>query len=173
MKRTITSTSLFLMKEGFMRKAVKSELVKEFKENDLSYQMITESVDKYNKKITIIDFMAYARRLDSRIKKFNLKSYNDAMQNLWENFWKLGSHSDQSDIVFDLYKPDSVKASERKRRASDDAQTCQHLKNVLRDIVKMVHFHCIFLRPHRGWGRWENILNLAHAETLGMAPSRR
>ena len=65
--------------------------------------------------------MAYARRLDSRIKKLNLKSYNDAMQNLWENVWKLGSHSDRIDIVFDLYKPDSVKASERKRRASDDA----------------------------------------------------
>ena len=71
----VTSPSFFLMKEGFMRKAGKSELVKEFKENDLSYQMITESVDKYNKKITVIDFMAYARRLNSRIKKFNLKSY--------------------------------------------------------------------------------------------------
>ena len=51
------------------------------------------------------------------MKRFNLKSYKDAMQNLWENIWKLGSHSFQ----IDLHKPDSVKASERKRRASNDA----------------------------------------------------
>ena len=34
----VTSISFFLMKEGFMRKAGKSELLKEFKENDFSYQ---------------------------------------------------------------------------------------------------------------------------------------
>ena len=117
----ITSTSFFLMKDGFMRKSGKSELVKEMKANDISYEKIADNVNKFQKKVCVIDFMAYARRIDSRITKFKLKSYNDAMKNLWDTFWMLGANCDQIDIVFDLYKPNSVKASERKRRALDDA----------------------------------------------------
>ena len=42
------------------------------------------------------------------------------MQNLWDTFWRLGSTSNRIDIVFDLYKQDSVKASERRRRSVNE-----------------------------------------------------
>ena len=72
-----------------MRKSGKSELVKEMKANNISYEMIADNVNKFQKKVSVIDFMAYARRIDSRITKLKLKSYNDAMKNLWDTFWML------------------------------------------------------------------------------------
>ena len=43
----ITSTSFFLMKDGFMRKSGKSELVKEMKANAISYEKIAVNMNKF------------------------------------------------------------------------------------------------------------------------------
>ena len=42
------------------------------------------------------------------------------MKNLWDTLWFLSLQSDRIDICFDLYKPGSVKASERRPRASEE-----------------------------------------------------
>ena len=109
----ITSSSFFLTTDGYMKKAAKSELVREIRVGEVSVQKVNESAAKYSKYVKVIDFMEYARRLNTRMTKCNLKTFGDAMKNLWDTFWSLSLQCDRIDIVFDLYKPSSVKASER------------------------------------------------------------
>ena len=66
----------------------------------------------------IIDFMAYARKVP--IKKQNLKTYNDFFISLWSTFSFLFKSCNQVDIVFDVYKENSIKACERRPKTTGE-----------------------------------------------------
>ena len=66
----------------------------------------------------IIDFMAYARKVP--IKKQNLKTYTDFLISLWGTFSFLFKSCNRVDIVFDVYKENTIKASQRRRRTTGE-----------------------------------------------------
>ena len=66
---------------------------------------------------TFVDFMAYARKLDSWMKRENLKTFGEFMNSLWNTFQRYAKNSERLDIVFDNYLSSSVKAGERARRS--------------------------------------------------------
>ena len=68
----------------------------------------------------IIDFIAYARKVS--IKKQNLKTYNDFFISLWSTFSFLLKSCSRVDIVFDVYKGNSIKASEQRRRTTGEGK---------------------------------------------------
>ena len=111
----ISPTSFYLTKDGFMRKADKAQLATELK------QMLGENPpanlpSTIQKRVVIIDFMAYVRKVP--IKTLRLNSYHDLFSNLWDTFTSLGHSCDRIDIVFDVYRDHSIKESERRRRAA-------------------------------------------------------
>ena len=61
----------------------------------------------------IIDFLSFARKFP--IKKLNLKTFSDLVANLCSTFNSHSRDCTRIDIVFDLYKDDSIKAGERSR----------------------------------------------------------
>ena len=63
------------------------------------------------------DFMAEARKIETRRKKFNLKAFGDAVLNIWETCCTTGKCVKRIDIVFDCYAKDSIKSLERERRS--------------------------------------------------------
>ena len=66
--------------------------------------------------------MAKARKIESRRKKFGIKTFGDALVDIWNSFWNMAKNVNSIDIVFDCYRNDSVKGYERKRRSqSTDA----------------------------------------------------
>ena len=69
--------------------------------------------------MTVIDFMAFARKMHTWINKFNLKTFGDMFTHMWKNFSTFGEQCSRIDIVFDLYKHGTTKASERKRRSAE------------------------------------------------------
>ena len=109
-----TDKSYFLSPDGlFLSKGNKSELqpllkTKSIPSNDVEYNM--------ERSILVIDFMAEARKIGSRRKKFNLKTFGDVIDDLWQRVLHMGRQVDRIDIVFDCYRNDSVKALERHRR---------------------------------------------------------
>ena len=60
--------------------------------------------------------MACARKV--LIKKPNLKTYKIFFVCLWSTFSFLFKSCNRLDIVFDVYKENSIKASERKRQTT-------------------------------------------------------
>ena len=62
--------------------------------------------------------MAYARKVP--IKKQNLKTYNDFFISLWSTFSFLFKSCNQVDIVFDVYKENSIKACERRPKTTGE-----------------------------------------------------
>ena len=113
----ISPTSFYLTKDGLMRKTGKSDLVTELR------GMIHEKPPvvlptTIQKRAVIIDFMAYVRKVPIRTLK--LTTYNDLFGNLWDTFMSLAYTCERIDIVFDVYIDHSVKASERRRRATMD-----------------------------------------------------
>ena len=70
---------------------------------------------------TFVDFMAYARKLDSWMKRENLKTFGEFMNSLWNTFQRYAKNSERLDIVFDNYLSSSVKAGERARRSHQSA----------------------------------------------------
>ena len=110
----VTNTSLFLVKDNFLREASnKSDL--------LTYIRLKQSpfvdLNITLKLGTFIEFMSYARKLNSRMHKENMKTFGDFVENLWESFQRYSKGSYRLDIVFDNYYNDSVKSGERLRRA--------------------------------------------------------
>ena len=71
------------------------------------------------KRVAIIDFMAQARKIESRRKKFNIKTFGDAVNYIWNSILQLARYIERIDIVFDCYSHDSIKGIERQRRAKD------------------------------------------------------
>ena len=65
--------------------------------------------------------MAQARKIDSIRKKYNLKTFGDAIQDIWSSCLQLTKHSHRVDIIFDGYLKESVKGLERQRRATNES----------------------------------------------------
>ena len=110
----ITITSFFLTKENYLRPAEnKSDLLKEIrpKQFPLAEQKIS------SRSATFIEFMAYVRKLDSRIKSESINTFGDFMQSLWNSFKRYSKGSERLDIIFDNYFENSAKAGERSRRS--------------------------------------------------------
>ena len=103
-----------MTKDGYLKKPGKSELLKEVR---IYMQDIQNALPKVNS-ITLIDFMAHARKLHA--DKMQLKTFGDTVTNLWNTFRKIGEQSNQIDIVFDLCRFNSIKNYERERRPTVD-----------------------------------------------------
>ena len=97
----ISTTCFYLTKRGLIRKPNKSEL---------NRTIITHLPPADYHRNVIMDFMSYARKVS--IKYQNLKTYNDFFINLWSTLSFLFKSCNRVDIVFDVYKENSIKASE-------------------------------------------------------------
>ena len=111
----ISATSFYLTKDGVMRKGNKSELTSGLK-SKMTEKVPTTLPETNHPRVIIIDFMAFARKVP--VKKKKLNSYNDLFDSLWNTFNTLATSCERIDIVFDVYVEHSVKASERRRRAT-------------------------------------------------------
>ena len=67
--------------------------------------------------LSLLILMAEARKIETRRKKFNLKTFGDAVLNIWETCCTTGKCVKRIDIVFDCYAKDSIKSLERERRS--------------------------------------------------------
>ena len=113
----ILENSYFLTKDNYLRKPEKHELVNEM-EKYLSQpsDKIIKQKEIHSKEVTVIDFMAYARKIP--LKSLQLKSFADFANHLQEVFLSISRNSQRLDIIFDVYVDDSIKAFERNRRSS-------------------------------------------------------
>ena len=115
----LTSTSFFLMQDGYLRKPTKSEFSREIEHKLVVPPPFEVPVlSKRIKTAIVIDFMAYARRV--LVKKFKLNTYEYLFNNVWKTLCYLSRDCCRIDIVFDLYLKDSVKQYERERRSKAD-----------------------------------------------------
>lgn len=64
---------------------------------------------------TVVDFMTFARKLP--IKSARLKTYGEYADSLWKIIYHACNKSERVDIIFDIYKENSVKGFERSRRS--------------------------------------------------------
>ena len=126
----ISPTCFYLTKRSLIQKPNNYEVITELK------SMITKNIPTHlppanHHRNVIVDFMAYACKL--AIKKRNLKTYNDFFSSLWSFFSFLFKSYNWEDIVFDVYKETSFKASEQRHRTSVEGtyQLLQVLINLL------------------------------------------
>ena len=126
----ISPTCFYLTKRSLIQKPNNYEVITELK------SMITKNIPTHlppanHHRNVIVDFMAYASKL--AIKKRNLKTYNDFFSSLWSFFSFLFKSYNWEDIVFDVYKETSFKASEQRHRTSVEGtyQLLQVLINLL------------------------------------------
>ena len=113
----LTSTSFFLTKDENLRKTTKSELMQELEKNITPSSIRVPHSEEDT--MIVIDFMAYARKVP--VKKLNLKTFGDFVQNLWKTFCYLSKDAKRIDIIFDLYIDDSIKQFERNRRSKSES----------------------------------------------------
>lgn len=109
----LTSTSLFLTRNGFLTKPEKSQLVHEL-EKKLQTPPNSETPQSPGK-ATVIDFMAFARKVPT--KSLKLKTYEEFVGSIWRAICQASHKSERVDIVFDVYKEKSVKGFERSKRS--------------------------------------------------------
>ena len=112
-------THLYAYKRGLIRKPNKSELIIELR------SMITKNIPTHlpptdHHRNMVIDLMACTRKVS--IEKQNLKTCNDFFVNLWSTFSFLFKSCNRVDIVFDVYKENSIKASERRQRTTGEGK---------------------------------------------------
>ena len=116
----ISPTCFYLTKRGLIRKSNKPELTTELKSMITKKYSNTFAASKSSRhqiiSNVIIDFMAYARKV--LIKKPNLKTYNTFFISLWSTSSFLFKSCNQVDIIFDVYKENSIKASEQRWRTT-------------------------------------------------------
>ena len=119
LSKEITTTSFFMLKDGFLRKPQKSEFARELKE--CCKEDIVSTIPNNDRlpSVTIIDFMAFCRKVP--IKKSRLRTYEDFFNALWSTFDSISRKSNRIDIVFDLYLENSIKEQERSRRGCENA----------------------------------------------------
>ena len=112
----ISDMPYFLCPDGnYLSKSNKSELQSLLKTRDI-LNVDFDNEPQRNRSILVIDFMAEARKIESRRKKFGFKTFGDALNDIWNTCWKKCKTADRIDFVFDCYKKDSIKALERERR---------------------------------------------------------
>ena len=112
----ITSSAFFLVdKDGFLRKSTKcqlgSELLKLCPHINPKEQETTPSTNAY-----IIDFMALVRKVPLKKLEPPVKTFHDLAVALTAMITNTACNCEQIHIVFDIYKEDSIKNVERKRR---------------------------------------------------------
>ena len=101
MSYELTDKPYFLSPDGcYLSKGIKSELQSLLKSGTISTQEFS-SRQQNNNSIAVIDFMAEARKIESRRNKFNLKTFGDAVADIWKNCWNIGKHANRVDVVFD------------------------------------------------------------------------
>ena len=106
-------TSLYLTKDGLLRKSPKSELAQVLKDHDPDIPTEMRSAGEMQSAL-VIDFMAYCRKV--AIKKLCLNTYSDFSKHLLSTFQNIFQTSQRIDIVFDLYLDQSIKQGERNRQ---------------------------------------------------------
>ena len=116
LKHEIVLKSFYLTKDGELRKSAKSELARELN-NLLEKSCPVEIPDSDLKSVVVVDFMAYARKIPT---KMMLATYEDFFKALWRTFSILSKGCSQLDIVFDVYLRHSIKQGERNRRSKLD-----------------------------------------------------
>ena len=100
MSYEISSMSFYLTKDGSMRKSNKSELATELK--GMMIKKAPATLPPTNRKrVLIIDFMPYVRKVP--IKTLKLNTYSILIDNLWETFTSLSQSCNRIDIIFDVY----------------------------------------------------------------------
>ena len=119
MSYEITDSSYFLASDGcYLTKAQKSDLQTLLKNQKISIYEFSFKEESYS--VVLIDFMAEARKIEARRKKFNLKTFGDAVTDIWNSCWNHGKSAKRIDIVFDCYVNDTIKGLERQRRGNAD-----------------------------------------------------
>ena len=98
----LTDKPYFLTPDGkYLSKGKKSELQKLLKTRTLSISADAAEVYKDpSNSIVLFDFMAEARKIASRRTTFNLKTYGDAMNDMWINMFAIGKHARRSRYHF-------------------------------------------------------------------------
>ena len=115
----LTSTSYYLTSDGLLEKPEKAQLSRELESKFLKKdEVLLNHPAPQEKTAVIIDFIAYARKVYSKVLK--CKTFGDYFNNLWKRFQKLSEDSLRIDIVFDLYEDKSLKHWERLRREKVD-----------------------------------------------------
>ena len=114
----ITFTSLLLIKDGFLKKCKLSDLL-----DLVRTQQIQESEFRPvpKQRVVIIDFMAEARKIESWREKGEVKTFGDALTEIWKSCTQMIGHCKRIDFVFDLYLLNSIKSLERQRSAADES----------------------------------------------------
>jgi len=110
----LTTTSRFLTRDGFLTKTVKSDLVHEL-ENKLEQPPILILPESVGFTATVIDFMAFARRVP--VKTAKLKNFQEFAECVWKTIHGAAGVSERIDIIFDNYYDRSIKGFERSRRS--------------------------------------------------------
>ena len=114
LKYELTSTSFYPTKNGYLRKPDKTDLGSQLKKI-LENEVIANLPSLTGHSMAIIDFMGSARKIPT--KKLKLKRFSDLSSFLWTGFAEFSKNCSRLDIIFDLYRQRSIKATERDRRA--------------------------------------------------------
>ena len=112
----ISPTCFYLTKRGLIQKPNKSELTTELK-SMITKIFSTHLLPIYHHRNVIIDFMTYQKSVNKKAKPKNIQRF---FISLWSTFRFLFKSCNQVDIVFDVYKENSIKASERRRRTAGE-----------------------------------------------------
>lgn len=110
----IGSMHYYLFKNGYLRKAKKSELKNTLRKSVLA---CPSKVSNSSMIVAVkVDFMGHARKVP--IKKLNLRTchLHNLTSHLWNTFIRIYESATRIDIVFDLYILNSIKNDERDRR---------------------------------------------------------
>ena len=147
----VTDKPYFLSPDGcYLTKGKKSELQSLLKCRTISFH---EFSTKQHNSVAIIDFMAEARKIEARRKKFNLKTFGDAVDDIWKTCCRMGNHAKRIDVVFDCYAKDTIKGLERQRRSTSADSIRMTINNVNQPLPIASEFE-------RFWSTSENKIGL-------------
>ena len=107
---------------------------------------------KMDNSILLIDFMAEARKIESRRKKFNLKTFGDVITDMWSRFSYMGQNCRRIDIVFDCYRNDSIKSLERQRRSQSLDAVRMTISNMTQPLPSASEFKRFWSMPENKVG---------------------
>ncbi|XP_078679472.1 uncharacterized protein LOC144915103 [Branchiostoma floridae x Branchiostoma belcheri] len=103
--------------DGSLRKTTKSTLAKELQKNVPAAEEIPQT------SACIIDGMAIVQRLKADHKRFS-----EVAEYLFDMVVHEGWFSHRIDVVFDVYREDSIKNAERERRGSEDSNEFRNIQ---------------------------------------------
>ena len=106
----ITFTSLFLTKDGFLKKCTNSDLLDLVRTQQIQESEFTRAPKQ---RVVIIDLMAEVRKIESWEKKGKVKTFGDALIEILKFCTQMIGHCKRIDFVFDLYLVNGIKSLER------------------------------------------------------------